>query len=195
MKKHTCYICGAPLTIEGVWLCKEHAFEIKKKFDDNSPHSVKNPDFAYHCQICGEWENRVILNDPDWMYTCNVCMKTAVNAYLVNDKLRLNTELRAEKNIFTWLEKWYALNCNGDWEHGYGVTIETQDNPGWRIEIDLKDTCMSDITHNRVSMDNGDNDLYSYEISDMKFIGFGDPMKLVYLLSAFRRIVEENAEK
>lgn len=195
MRKHTCYICGEPLTIEGVWLCKEHAHFLKIGFESGWPGLIKNPEFAHHCMICGEWENRQILYPENEAPYCNICMKTAVTAYLVNDKLRLNTELRAEKNIFTWLEKWYALNCNGDCEHGYGVHITTLDNPGWHVEMDIKDTCLSHITHNRVSMDNGDNDWYSYEISDMKFIGFGDPSKLTYLLSAFRRIVEENAAK
>ncbi len=27
-----------------------------------------------------------------------------------------------------WLEKWYKLNCNGQWEHLYGVQIETKYN-------------------------------------------------------------------
>jgi Immunity protein 53 len=38
------------------------------------------------------------------------------------------------------LEQWYAARCNGDWQHQYGVSIETLDNPGWRIKIDLRDT-------------------------------------------------------
>jgi hypothetical protein len=38
------------------------------------------------------------------------------------------------------LEQWYAARCNGDWQHQYGVSIETLDNAGWRIKIDLRDT-------------------------------------------------------
>ena len=30
------------------------------------------------------------------------------------------------------LENWYAGQCNGVWEHGCGVRIDTLDNPGWR---------------------------------------------------------------
>jgi len=40
----------------------------------------------------------------------------------------------------TWLAKWYGAQCDGDWEHSYGVTIETLDNPGWSIKVDLRDT-------------------------------------------------------
>ena len=39
-----------------------------------------------------------------------------------------------------WLQEWYKSNCDGDWEHLFGVQITTLDNPGWLIEIDLTDT-------------------------------------------------------
>lgn len=38
------------------------------------------------------------------------------------------------------LSEWYAAQCNGDWEHAYGVKIETLDNPGWLVTIDLTGT-------------------------------------------------------
>src|SRR5262249_22194084 len=38
------------------------------------------------------------------------------------------------------LAKWYESNCDGTWEHGYGVQVETVDNPGWHITIDLNGT-------------------------------------------------------
>lgn len=38
------------------------------------------------------------------------------------------------------LEAWYAAQCDGEWEHRYGVHIETLDNPGWLARIDLVGT-------------------------------------------------------
>lgn len=38
------------------------------------------------------------------------------------------------------LTRWYAAECNGDWEHTFGIKIETLDNPGWSLQIDLIDT-------------------------------------------------------
>jgi hypothetical protein len=29
------------------------------------------------------------------------------------------------------LDDWYQSRCDGLWEHRYGVTVETCDNPGW----------------------------------------------------------------
>lgn len=39
--------------------------------------------------------------------------------------------------MIQWLQNWYSSNCDGDWEHDYGITIETIDNPGWNIKIDV----------------------------------------------------------
>ena len=41
------------------------------------------------------------------------------------------------------LEAWYARTCDGDWEHSFGVTIETLDNPGWAVRIDLAETALA----------------------------------------------------
>ena len=38
------------------------------------------------------------------------------------------------------LQAWFLSHCDGDWEHGYGITIETLDNPGWRVRINLEGT-------------------------------------------------------
>jgi hypothetical protein len=38
------------------------------------------------------------------------------------------------------LEQWFSDNCDGDWEHEFGVHIESLDNPGWMIRVDLVGT-------------------------------------------------------
>lgn len=38
-------------------------------------------------------------------------------------------------DVFQWLQEWYIQNCDGDWEHCYGIKIGTLDNPGWSIDI------------------------------------------------------------
>jgi len=43
------------------------------------------------------------------------------------------------------LAKWYESNCDGQWEHGYGVRITTLDNPGWSVSIDLKGTRLENV--------------------------------------------------
>jgi hypothetical protein len=51
-----------------------------------------------------------------------------------------------EPDSLTWLQAWYASQCNGDWEHEYGVSIETLDNPGWLLKLDLQETGMDGLT-------------------------------------------------
>ncbi|MFW6692733.1 Imm53 family immunity protein [Streptomyces sp. MAR4 CNX-425] len=44
------------------------------------------------------------------------------------------------------LAAWYAEQCDGDWEHEYGVKIHTLDNPGWLIKVDLPGTSKEGAT-------------------------------------------------
>lgn len=48
-------------------------------------------------------------------------------------------------SIIARLQQWYLAECDGEWEHSYGVTIETLDNPGWFVSIDLSETYLSDV--------------------------------------------------
>ncbi len=48
-------------------------------------------------------------------------------------------------SILEKLQLWYDQHCDGDWEHLYGISIETLDNPGWSVKIDLKDTLLEDV--------------------------------------------------
>ena len=38
------------------------------------------------------------------------------------------------------LQAWYSRHCNGEWEHVSGITIQSCDNPGWWITINLAGT-------------------------------------------------------
>ncbi len=38
------------------------------------------------------------------------------------------------------LQDWYRSQCDGDWEHQSGIEIDTLDNPGWSVTIDLSGT-------------------------------------------------------
>lgn len=49
------------------------------------------------------------------------------------------------KETIERIQDWYKINCNGDWEHSYGYQIETLDNPGWAIKIDLAETALENL--------------------------------------------------
>ncbi len=33
-------------------------------------------------------------------------------------------------DLLTWVQRWYLDQCDGEWEHEWGVKIDTLDNPG-----------------------------------------------------------------
>ena len=61
-------------------------------------------------------------------------------------------------DVFEKLNEWYQSNCDGDWEHNFGVNIETLDNPGWIVKIDLYYTELEDKPFEEIEINNGDDD-------------------------------------
>src|SRR4051812_27638192 len=51
------------------------------------------------------------------------------------------------------LQAWYFNQCDGDWEHGHGVRIETLDNPGWSLKVNLLDTDLEDRVFARIEIE------------------------------------------
>lgn len=62
------------------------------------------------------------------------------------------------------LQQWYLDQCDGEWEHGYGISIETLDNPGWSLEIELTGTSAKLEVGREVSLDRDDDDDHWYRI-------------------------------
>ena len=50
----------------------------------------------------------------------------------------------ASTDVLLRLQAWYADQSDGEWEHSYGVRIDTLDNPGWAVRIDLNGTSVED---------------------------------------------------
>ncbi len=57
---------------------------------------------------------------------------------------------------FEFFQRWYAEQCNGDWEHEFGVRITTLDNPGWHVVADLVDTDLEGRTLGRSKEEPGE---------------------------------------
>lgn len=93
-------------------------------------------------------------------------------------------------NEIKWLKRWYKSQCDGDWEHCYGVEISTLDNPGWSVKIDVRETEAEGRPFERIFIDKGDDDWYVCQVQDEVFQGSGDPDKLETLISVFRKWYE-----
>jgi hypothetical protein len=94
--------------------------------------------------------------------------------------------------ILKWIEEWYLSMCDGDWEHTYKVKIETIDNPGWMVEINLRETSLEHLAKDHSLVEKSETDWYGYSIKKSIYKAAGDPSKLQFLLELFRQIVEEN---
>ncbi|RFM25826.1 immunity 53 family protein [Deminuibacter soli] len=96
------------------------------------------------------------------------------------------------QNIIDWISSWMVSQCDGDWEHEYGIKIETLDNPGWLIKIDLTDTELENWDFDGGLVEKNDDDWYTYKVEDKCFTGVGDLFKLEFLLGKFKELVESN---
>jgi hypothetical protein len=89
-----------------------------------------------------------------------------------------------DTTLLTRLQNWYLTNCDGDWEHSYGISINTLDNPGWTIKINLSDTCLQNLQYNK-QIDNGTVDWLFIKVVDKVLEASGDPQKLSIILAIF----------
>lgn len=102
----------------------------------------------------------------------------------------------------SWLSQWYLSQCDSDWEHSYGVKIETLDNPGWSFKIELTDIALQGRAFERVSYGKISDDLEEWQHTGSWWIALvkGDvfeascgPLDLSAAIGVFRRWVEQPA--
>src|SRR4051812_27420392 len=92
---------------------------------------------------------------------------------------------RNKYNLICWLQDWYEHNCNGDWEHQYGISINTVDNPGWIINIDLSGTNLEGYMLELTKIHNSENDWIQYWTEGDCFKAAGGPGNLSEILQVF----------
>ena len=91
-----------------------------------------------------------------------------------------------QMNTLNTLQNWYKSKCDGNWEHSFGLKIETIDNPGWNITIDLTDTDLEDLPEKQYEfIENSEDDWYGISIKNKIFSGAGDPSKLEFIINEF----------
>ena len=93
------------------------------------------------------------------------------------------------------LQSWYLSQCDEDWEHTYGIRIESLDNPGWYVVIDLVDTPLDGrlfepvrqgiADHFDIDDDHENPDWIDCRVEEGQFRAAGGPMKLDELIGVF----------
>lgn len=88
---------------------------------------------------------------------------------------------------FFWLINWRNSQCNGDWEHSFGVHLTTStDKPGWHLKIDVAETNLERAALEQISAWRSNDDWYSYEVKNSVFAGKGGVENLSDILHGFR---------
>ncbi|MFT5240347.1 MAG: hypothetical protein ACI9OU_001854 [Candidatus Promineifilaceae bacterium] len=101
-------------------------------------------------------------------------------------------------NEIEQLQAWFREQCDGAWEHTYGLNIGTLDNPGWSLSIDLKGTALEKTPFKAVTQNVSDtseplnDDWYVCGVEDKQFNAFGGPDQLKTILSVFLEWSKQN---
>ena len=90
-----------------------------------------------------------------------------------------------DMNTLEELQKWYQSQCNGDWEHCYGLKINTLDNPGWQVTIDIGETFLAEQPFTEVVALEHETEWIDCRVRNGKFEGHGGPGKLEEILHVF----------
>ncbi len=88
------------------------------------------------------------------------------------------------------LQRWYSNHCDEDWEHSYGIKIDTLDNPGWILTVDLVGTELSEYSLPRTRVDRSEGDWVQSEISDGRYIACGGALNLEEIVLQFLNFAE-----
>ena len=90
------------------------------------------------------------------------------------------------KDTIERIQDWYKINCDGDWEHYYGYQIETLDNPGWSIKIDLSDTSLENLEFKRDFQNaNNEYDWFNIQTKNKKLNIYCGPENMKQVLDIF----------
>ncbi|KZN66437.1 hypothetical protein N473_08585 [Pseudoalteromonas luteoviolacea CPMOR-1] len=84
------------------------------------------------------------------------------------------------------IQNWYFSQCNDDWEHAFGIKIDTLDNPGWSLRIDLSETLLEGRAFTTIEVDyDSDKNWIMCKVENNQFIGACGPLKLEAMLNIF----------
>ena len=90
-----------------------------------------------------------------------------------------------------FLQIWYLSNCDGDWEHEFGIEINTLKEHGWKVEMDLIDTNLENRLFNALNRQINEYNWIKCESEKNKFIGYGGPQNLSAIFEIFIQWAKE----
>lgn len=93
--------------------------------------------------------------------------------------------------------RYFGDNVDGVWEHSFGVSVRTTDNPGWLVTVDLKEPLGSESfvysigeVPNSSNGNLGQGAWVHCEVRDNRFVGACSSEMLREVDAAFGRFLE-----
>jgi len=109
-----------------------------------------------------------------------------------SSELRLRDDEGAARRYLGWmndllsrLEDWYRAQCDGEWEHDFGIQLESLDNPGWWLRVDLAATPFENRPLEARTIERSERDWVQVKLEDGRFHAAGGPGNLTEILTAF----------
>ena len=94
------------------------------------------------------------------------------------------------ENDLNYLMSWYREQCDGDWEHEFGIRIATLDNPGWDLEVDITDTNLEGRVVDRCRKEIAGGGWMFVASTGQMFQASCDPSSFEVVLAEFRQFAE-----
>lgn len=94
-----------------------------------------------------------------------------------------------QDHLLIWLQNWYEQeNLKKD----INFFISTLDNPGWRVKLDLKNTCLNGLTTTWFTEERevDENDWFHCGLRNNLYEGFGGPFNLRHLILQLKDWIE-----
>lgn len=91
--------------------------------------------------------------------------------------------------MLRWLQNWYSLHCDGQWELSHGIAIQTNNDPLWYVTIDLPGNYKD---RDSVIIELSEHEWHEYQICDNQFYGSAGLLSLFDLLTAFEELVSSD---
>lgn len=104
----------------------------------------------------------------------------------------------AAASTLSRLQSWYKRQCDGEWEHSFGIAIDTLDNPGWWVKVGLDGTRLEGAAFAEL----GENvdaarfpqgpRWFSCRVEEKTWHGAGDETQLERILETFLEWAQKN---
>jgi hypothetical protein len=92
------------------------------------------------------------------------------------------------------LQRWYLRQCDGEWEHSYGLTLSTLDNPGWSLRIDVAETNLAGQIRGWDKVERPEHDWLHWRMSDDVFEAACGPTNLIEAVHAFLDVAQSSSD-